>query len=256
MRLAALMVCVALVAGACSGTRDGAGSRPDLTGSRAVTFSSSDGVKLAGRLFPAEGGAEHPGVVLAHMLPADQSSWYAFAGRLAGEGFTALTFDFRGYCPGGDAGCSKGSKDVASIWQDVAGAASFLRTQPVSSVSLVGASMGGTADLIAAGGASPPAGDVLAVITLSAPVSIEGLSATPELMLSIQAGKLFVAALGDGVAADAAQQLYDEASPPKRVEILPVDGHGSDLLTGPRGEEAQRLILTTLAQYTQPRPTP
>jgi pimeloyl-ACP methyl ester carboxylesterase len=214
-----------------------------------VTFPSADGVRLAGRLFPARGRAAKgtPGVVLSHMLPADQRSWFAFAERLAGEGFTALTYDFRGYCPGGAGGCSEGTKDVSAIWQDVAGAATFLRAQGTSSVSLVGASMGGTASIVAAGGGAPPAGDVASVITLSAPVSIEGLAATPELLLTVQATKLFIAALGDGVAADAAQQLYNEASAPKRVEILPVDGHGTDMLTQSRGEEVQRLILSTLA---------
>jgi dienelactone hydrolase len=235
----------------------GSATPPPTRDSRAVSFPSSDGVRLAGRLFPANGGAVRgtPGVVLSHMLPADQRSWFAFAERLAGEGYTALTYDFRGYCPGGVGGCSQGTKNVAEIWQDVAGSATFLRSQGVSSVSLVGASMGGTASIIAAGGGVPPAGDVASVITLSAPVSIEGLAATPELLLTIQATKLFIAALGDGVAADAAQQLYTEASAPKRVEILPVDGHGTDMLTQSRGEEVQRLILTTLAAATtEPSP--
>jgi hypothetical protein len=87
-----------------------------LEESTAVTFDSTDGVQLAGRLF----GPEHPrtGVVLAHMLPTDQSSWFEFADMLAGNGYGVLTFDFRGYCPGGDAGCSQGSKDDSGIWQD------------------------------------------------------------------------------------------------------------------------------------------
>jgi hypothetical protein len=87
-------------------------------------------------------------------------------------------------------------------------------------------------------------------------VSIDGLSASPELLLSIQAAKLFIAGLGDGVAADAAQLLYQQASSPKRVEVLPVDAHGTDLLTANRGEEVQRLILGTLDRYTASTPTP
>jgi pimeloyl-ACP methyl ester carboxylesterase len=242
---------------ACSTASDPDTSSPP-PGSTAVSFESSDGVELEGRLFPSvDGGAEgSPGVVLSHMLPADQRSWFPFAERLASEGYTALAFDLRGYCPGGSGGCSEGTKDVGAIWQDVAGAATFLRAQEVSGISLVGASMGGTASLVAAAGADPPAGQVQTVITLSAPVSIDGLSATPELLLSIQAAKLFIASLGDGVAADAAQLLYEQASSPKRVEVLPVDAHGTDLLTANRGEEVQRLILSTLDRYTAPPPTP
>jgi pimeloyl-ACP methyl ester carboxylesterase len=250
-----MLLVVASSAG-CSSTGDGDSDIPP--GSKPVSFESPDGVGLEGRLFPSVvGGAEgSPGVVLVHMLPADQRSWFPFAERLASEGYTALAFDLRGYCPGGAGGCSDGPKDVGASWRDVAGAASFLRAQGVSGISLVGASMGGTASLVAAGGADPPAGQVQAVITLSAPVSIDGLSAPPELLLSIQAAKLFIAALGDGVAAEAAQVLYEQASSPKRVEVLPVDAHGTDLLTASRGEEVQRLILSTLDRYTAAPPTP
>ena len=67
-------------------------------GSREITFTSSDGITLSGRLFgPADGSA---GVVLAHMYPSDQSAWFDFASRLGERGYRVLTFDFRGYCPG------------------------------------------------------------------------------------------------------------------------------------------------------------
>ena len=86
-------------------------------GSKEITFESTDGVTLSGRLFgPNEGSA---GIVLAHMFPSDQSAWYFFANRLGEQGYRVLTFDFRGYCPGGDAGCSEGEKNIPAIWQDV-----------------------------------------------------------------------------------------------------------------------------------------
>ena len=97
-----------------------------IADSQAVTFESVDGVPLAGRLFGPDTATA--GVVLAHMQPADQSSWFDVADQLGEHGYRALTFDFRGYCPGGDAGCSEGEKDTAAIWQDVAGAVGFLRT--------------------------------------------------------------------------------------------------------------------------------
>jgi pimeloyl-ACP methyl ester carboxylesterase len=247
-RIAILGLALALVASTSCAAPGNGRSAKELAGSRAVTFLAADGVRLAGRLFPSKAGGSS-GVVLSHMLPTDQRSWFPFAERLAAEGFSALTFDFRGYCPGGDGGCSRGTKDIASIWRDVAAAAAFLRGQGVRTLSLVGASMGGTASLIAAAGPQPPAGDVAAVITLSSPLAIEGLSVTPELLLTVQAAKLFIASLGDGESATSAQQLYDLSSSPKREEIIPVDGHGTDLLTSNQGEEVQRLILSTLDQY-------
>ena len=93
-------------------------ARPPVLGQ--ITFEASDGVTLDGRLFgPDEGSA---GVVLAHMFPSDQSAWFAFADRLGQRGYRVLTFNFRGYCPGGDAGCSQGEKSIPAIWQDVEGA--------------------------------------------------------------------------------------------------------------------------------------
>ncbi len=216
----------------------------DLATSSAVSFESPDGVKLAGRLF----GDGSVGVVLAHMLPADQTLWWPFAHTLAGAGYTALTFDFRGYCPGGDAGCSEGTKDVAAIWQDVVGAVSFLKARGATRVMLVGASMGGTASLIAA---SQPGSSVAAVVALSAPQSIEGLTADQNVLASVTAAKLFVAGIGDPTgSAQAAQIMYDQSPEPKRLEIVTSNDHGTDLLTGNQSGRVQTLILNYLEQYS------
>jgi pimeloyl-ACP methyl ester carboxylesterase len=215
---------------------------PDLSGSRAVTFESRDGVALEGRLF----GDGTTAVVLSHMRPADQRSWFAFANRLADEGYLVLTYDFRGYCPGGDGGCSKGDLQISEIWQDVLGAMEFVRSQGATTVALVGASMGGTASLVAAG---REGSDVAVVVTLSAPASIEGLSADAALLQRVGANKLFIAGVGDASAAASAEELDEIAPPPKRLELVPADDHGTDLLTGSRGEAIQRLIETYLAQF-------
>ena len=148
---------------------------PDLSGSRPVTFESRDGVRLEGRLF----GHGSTAVVLSHMRPADQRSWFEFANRLADEGYLVLTYDFRGYCPGGDGGCSQGELQISAIWQDVLGAMDLVRSQGATTVALVGASMGGTASLVAA---AQEGVDVAAVVTLSAPRSIEGLDADAALL--------------------------------------------------------------------------
>jgi pimeloyl-ACP methyl ester carboxylesterase len=218
--------------------------RQALEGSTAVTFPASDGVQLSGRIFGPD--AATAGVVLAHMLPADQSSWFDFADRLGGSGYRVLTFDFRGYCPGGAAGCSDGDKDVGAIWQDVQGAVDYLRAQGVRTVGLVGASMGGTASLVVAGELGD---EVDAVITLSAPDEIDGLAASPETLQRVSAAKLFLAGQTDGSAAAVAQRFYEEGLAPKRVEILTTGDHGTDLLTGNQAEIARTLILGWLTQH-------
>ena len=215
-----------------------------IADSQAVTLTTSDGVELAGRVFgPKDATA---GVVLAHMLPADQSSWFEFADRLGRLGYRALTFDFRGYCPGGVAGCSQGSKDVSAIGSDVRAAARYLKSQGIRRIGLVGASMGGTASLVVA---SRPDETIDAVITLSAPSSIDGLAAGPGVIQAITAAKLFVAGNGDAIAAESAQAFYEQSTAPKRVEILTTSDHGTDLLDGNQAEIARNLIIGWLTQY-------
>jgi predicted alpha/beta-hydrolase family hydrolase len=237
-RTGALLVgLLVATAGACSSAEPQAAPAD----SRPVAFTSRDGVPLEGRLL----GDGTSAVVLSHMRPADQTSWFAFADRLAGDGYLVLTYNFRGYCPGGDGGCSGGDRDIAAIWQDVLGAIDEVRSRGATSVSLVGASMGGTASLVAA---AQDGVDVGAVITLSAPASIEGLVADASVLTRITAAKLYIAGVGDASAAADAQTLYEQSPPPKRVEIVPSDDHGTDLLSGGQGEVVARLIETTLAQ--------
>jgi pimeloyl-ACP methyl ester carboxylesterase len=233
-----------LAAMALSACNRGAAIREDaLRSSAPVTFQSSDGVELSGRLFGPDGA--RVGVVLSHMLPADQSSWFDFAKRLGDDGYRVLTYDFRGYCPGGDAGCSKGDKNVAAIWRDVVGAVHFLRSEGVGEVALVGASMGGTASLVAAQHLQ----DIRAVVSLSAPVSIEGLAVSGEQLSALSPAKLFIAGLDDTTAATAANELYDASSQPKRIEILTTGDHGTDILAGNQAEQARNLITGYLTQF-------
>jgi pimeloyl-ACP methyl ester carboxylesterase len=241
-----LMVALAMAAAAmpaCVG-RDAEVERFALERSRAVTFESTDGTQLAGRLFGPDDATA--GVVLAHMLPADQSSWYAFAERLGSAGYGALTFDFRGYCPGGTSGCSEGTKNVGANWQDVQGAAAYLRDQGVQRIGLVGASMGGTASLVVAG---QPDANITAVATLSAPAATDGLVVTPEILQQMTAAKLFLAGNGDVAAATDAQMFFTDTLQPKRVEIFPSNDHGTDLLTGNQSENVRTLLSGWLQQF-------
>jgi pimeloyl-ACP methyl ester carboxylesterase len=201
-------------------------------------------VRLAGRMFGPEGATA--GVVLAHMKPADQSSWFDFADQLGELGYRALTFDFRGYCPGGDAGCSEGDKDTSAIWQDVAGAVGLLRSEGVRRIGLVGASMGGAASLVFA---SRGDSNVDAIVTLSAPAAIEGLTVGPEVLQTVSAAKLFLAGNVDVNAAATAQAFYDATLQPKRVEILTTADHGTEILEGNQAEIARNLIVGWIGQH-------
>jgi pimeloyl-ACP methyl ester carboxylesterase len=227
VRRAAAAACMALLASGCVG-----GGADTSFPAEPIRFSTEDGVELAGDIR----GQGSTAVVLAHMFPADRTSWAEFASILADEGYLALNFDFRGY------GGSDGARTIPELWRDVLAAAEAARGEGASRVVALGASMGGTAALVAASRA-----DLDGVITLSAPTTFMGLAAPPEVVQAVDEPKLFVAAEGDGPAAEAAQALYNASPGPKRVEIVTGDEHGTEILEGGQAEVARRLILDFLA---------
>jgi len=115
---------------------------------------------------------------------------------------------------------------------------------------LIGASMGGTASLVVA---SQEGQAIRTVITLSAPASISGLTAGPDVIQAITGAKLFVAGNADGTAAQDAQAFYDQGQPPKRVEILPTGDHGTGILEGSQSEVVTNLITGWLDQHLPAR---
>ena len=232
MRRAAAAACVlALVASGCGA---GGADRGQVPPGRIVHFTTDDGVELAGELR----GSGPTGVVLSHMFPSDRTSWAPLAHELAGEGTTTLAFDFRGY------GDSEGARSIPDIWRDVVAAIGFLRRRGAERIVLVGASMGGTASLVAAARE-----EVDGVITLSAPSTFMGLLAPPEALEAIDEPKLFIAAQGDSGAAATAQRFYAESSPPKRVEIVVGDQHGTELLESGQTEVVRSLILSFVERH-------
>jgi pimeloyl-ACP methyl ester carboxylesterase len=235
MRRAAVVAIMALlVVSGCGTSRPNEARRGDP-----IRFTSDDGVELAGELR----GDGDVGVVLAHMFPTDRTSWSSFATDLADRGFRTLTFDFRGY------GDSEGERDIPEIWRDVVAAVRALREDGATRVVVVGASMGGTAALLAA--VQEP---VDGVVTLSAPSTFMGLTAPPEILAGVSVPKLFVAADGDGTAAQTAQMFYAQSPPPKRVEIVTGTEHGTDLLEGRQSELVKRLVTSFLERVEPQAP--
>jgi pimeloyl-ACP methyl ester carboxylesterase len=212
--------------------------------SESITFTSSDGTMLAGRLFGDFGARD--GVVLAHMAGSDQSAWYVDAQRLADDGYRVLTYDARGTCPGGDAGCSEGEQEESLAPADLSAAVARLRSEGADRVAVVGASMGGTAALALAGTA--PAG-VETVIALSAPRSFGGLAVSPETLSSLTIPTLYIAGTGDSPYADDAQVMHGETAQPSDLVLVTSDDHGTDLLTGNAVGRVRDAIDAWLARH-------
>lgn len=232
MRRAAAAACLlAVVASGCGAP---GGGDPQVPPGRVVRFTTDDGVELTGELR----GTGSTGVILSHMFSSDRTSWASFADQLAGPETTTLAFDFRGY------GDSEGERSIPDIWRDMVAAIRFLRRHGAERIILVGASMGGTASLIAAARE-----DVDGVVTLSAPSTFMGLLAPPEAVEAIAEPKLFVAAQGDSSAAATAQTFYAASAPPKRVEIVNGDQHGTELLEAGQTEVVRSLVVNFVAQH-------
>jgi len=208
----------------------GATAGPIATGT-AISFLTEDNFTIKGRLF----GSGETAVVFAHMFPNDQRAWWGFAGEVGGQGYAALTFDFRGY---GETG---GSKDVARIDRDLIAAVRYLRERDYRRVILVGASMGGTAALKVAA-RDEFEGLVGGVVAVSAPESFRGLVARDDVG-SIEVPMLFVASEGDGSAVDSLESLYGRASGFKERQVYTGDAHGTALLEGEHAAEFKGLLF-------------
>ena len=197
-----------------------------------------DEVILNGRLF---GPQNEPLVILSHMRPNDQTAWFAFAQELAGDGYAALTFNFRGY------GDSTGDQDFDALDDDLLAVIRYMRDRGKTRIFLVGASMGATTSLVVAAQE-----DVAAVVALSPPARFgdqDALAAVPDLRVP----KLLLASEGDAPALSFAE-LVAAAAEPKEQELYEGNAHGTDLLQTGKNENADAVrarILRFLEEQTE-----
>jgi pimeloyl-ACP methyl ester carboxylesterase len=124
----------------------------------------------------------------------------------------------------------------------------FLRASGVTKVFLIGASLGGHTVLWTA---SLPNEKIAGVVSLSAPRpgAVPEYDLTADVLRRITAPKLFVAGDREEQFADDAQAMYDLASDPKQLVLLPSDRHGAELVTssGSLVGRATAVILDFLA---------
>ena len=216
-----------------------------VAGFERIAFTTNDGIAIEGRLF----GEGDVAVVLAHgSFESGQESWVSYARALAGEGYMVLTLNLRGYCPGGDGGCSGGERNPPETWRDVVAAADYLRMQGTARVFLMGASLGARSCLWAA---SRPNVTVAGVIGVSTPENAAGSFSpgydfTPDVIAAIEEPKLLIAGDQDEGYAAEAQTMLGWATEPKYLTVLSTAAHGPDVLTLPAASKA---VLDFLARY-------
>jgi pimeloyl-ACP methyl ester carboxylesterase len=192
---------------------------------------------LAGRLF----GSGRVGVVLAHMLPSDATSWYPAARKMAAAGYLALAFNFRGYDG------SQGSKNTAGAPKDLKAARDMIIQQGAQSIVLVGASTGATAAIAAA-----PALDPLAIVAISPPLRFAGLDAVVAAG-HVQRPVLLMASRDDQPAMSSLETL-SRALPNADTKVFDGGAHGTNLLQG--RPEAVGVLIAFLQRYAPTSPPP
>ena len=226
-RLAAALLCAALCLSAC-----GNGAVTEATESdtipdpgRDFPITTSEGLHLEAKAW----GTGSRYVVLAHMRPADMTSWFDFARLLADEGYTAVAFNFRGY------GESDGNEGEFSVADDVRAAANAAHDAGASEVFVVGASMGGTGAVAAA-----TSNHIAGTVTLSAPAEFEGVDAAR--LSPVVVGPLLLIAADED--AEAANDALAIASGKDDAELLVLPGaqHGTNLFAEHGPEITARIL--------------
>jgi dienelactone hydrolase len=194
-----------------------------------VRFTAADGTSLDGVMV----GSGPVGVVLAHEYQADLCNAWPFADHLAKRGLRAFAVDLRCFglsaCPQGDA--------AGRVVDDLLAAVAELRGRGVTRVALVGASMGGSAVLIAATRVQPPVDVVVelsgqADLTSQLGIPLDAAAAVAQLAVPA----MFVVANNDAyTSVEETRAMYQAAkTADKRLEVLPskFNGmHGWGMLT-------------------------
>lgn len=202
---------------------------------RGVSFATLDGGLIYADWY---GNAGRRAVVLAHGGRFNRESWRKQGDALAAVGFVALAIDFRGE------GKSRGAPGHAASEEDrrldVLAAVHYLRGKGATSVSVVGASMGGDYAAEAAE-TEPEAIDRLVLLASGA--------YTP--LVRMKGRKLFILARDDanveGPRLPKIRAQYEKALPPKQLVVVEGSAHAQFLFDTPQGDGVWREIVGFLS---------
>jgi pimeloyl-ACP methyl ester carboxylesterase len=211
---------------------------PLPTDTAAVDIATGD-ITLTGRLFGGENGTL---VILSHMRQNDETAWFPFAEELAGKGYAALTFNFRGYDGSG------GHQDYDKLDEDLEAVINYVRRTGKERIFLVGASMGATTSLVV--GENEAVAGIVAVSPPAQFDSQDALKAVPN----VTAPKLFIASEEDAPALDF-DDLVAAAAEPKEEAVYPGNAHGTDLFDpskNPGAVSVEERILSFLQEQGGP----
>lgn len=169
-------------------------------------------------------------VLLAHGAIFNKESWGAFEQRLVDENFSVLAIDFRGYNK------STEGDNPQALHEDILGGISFLRKQGgIDKVTVLGASMGGSAAAKASVYSEPNAIDQLILLS---PAKV----LTPEALK----GQLLFIASQDEYLANAVESAFNNAPEPKKLQLIDGKAHAQHLFKTAQSEALTLSIIEFL----------
>ena len=217
------------------------GDLPKGLDARPIWLHTSDGV----RLYAATAGKGAKAVVLLHESQANLCGWLPTMHWLQNNGIRAIAIDMRG---AGRSGPGRPSADF-HYGQDMQAALDDARAEGSKDLLLMGASMGGAAELMYAPALSGLAGVVSLSGELRLPnAQLDGVDAVPRL----RAPLLTIGSRQDGYfdAADSRKLHQAAGSPDKGAAVFPGSYHGWDLLdVAPYKSRVQKLLLDWLQRH-------
>ncbi len=218
-----------------------------------VNFTTSDDVQIGGQLY--QGGEK--AVILAAGAGCSYSKlWKPFAKELVYQGYTVLTFDFRGRgkSPNGAEAVYDCDSQNGMLLLDLEAAVEYLQDLGHEDVACIGTSMGGYACLalgievefseIVSLSGSPTE----AITEISLPDS-PLIDLTEENIPLIQGRKLFIASEEEHpLIVEWAPRYHDLSTGPKELVFFSGTAHGIELLSGFHTQDLQQIIFEFLAE--------
>jgi uncharacterized protein len=206
---------------------------------RHVSFAAPDATTLGGILWSATPPRRPsgPAVVLSNEYAAGQAGWGALPEHLRRQGYTVLTYDWRGL------GASGGRFDPTKAGDDLRAAVAYLRQARPTRLVLVGASLGAMVTATQAAWLHP-----VAIGLLSPARSFAGVTVSDQVMRRLGMPKLLVTSEQDK-AAEQASGIFRAAAPPKQLLDYPGDAHGTQILHGPHRADVLAQLDAWLGRY-------
>ncbi|MDT8324769.1 MAG: alpha/beta fold hydrolase [Bacteroidota bacterium] len=205
-----------------------------------VRFPTSDGIVIAGTLYPA--GKQAPAVLCLHQWRSDRSSFTALAGQLQAAGITVLTIDMRGYGGSTKTEAGKRIRPDRKAQKDIEAALRFMRTQAsvdASRIGLVGASYGSSNAIIHAADDAT----IRAVALLSPGLNYFNELPTEDAVRSYAGRPLLAVASSEDLRSVETVDAYRAIAPSMETKIYRDAGHGTDILDAGVGLGAEILAF-------------